>query len=68
MTLTEDQRWLLRMVGGWAMRDCLIVTGPRTRLWGFWCKDLFGETRSRQHEAERFVPWDEFGDAGCGER
>lgn len=24
--LTEDQRWLLRMVGGWAMRDCLI--GP----------------------------------------
>lgn len=25
-TLTEDQRCLLRMVGGWAMRDCLI--GP----------------------------------------
>ncbi len=24
--LTEDQRWLLRMVGGWEMRDCLI--GP----------------------------------------
>ncbi len=24
--LTEDQRWLLRMVGGWTMRDCLI--GP----------------------------------------
>lgn len=24
--LTEDQRWLLRAVGGWKMRDCLI--GP----------------------------------------
>lgn len=24
--LTEDQRWLLRAVGGWTMRDCLI--GP----------------------------------------
>lgn len=24
MMLTDDQRWLLRMVGGWAMRDCLI--------------------------------------------
>lgn len=22
--LTEDQRWLLRSIGGWAMRDCLI--------------------------------------------
>ncbi|CPT99198.1 Uncharacterised protein [Mycobacteroides abscessus] len=46
----------------------LIVTGPRTRLWGFWCKDRFGETRSRQYEVDRFIPWDEFGDAGCGER
>ncbi|CPW40662.1 hypothetical protein [Mycobacteroides abscessus] len=26
MMLTEDQRWLLRMVGGWAIVDCLI--GP----------------------------------------
>lgn len=25
--LTEDQRWLLRAVGGWTMRDCLI--GPK---------------------------------------
>lgn len=25
-TLTEDQRWLLRSIGGWTMRDCLI--GP----------------------------------------
>lgn len=24
--LTEDQRWLLRSIGGWAMRDCLL--GP----------------------------------------
>ena len=26
MSLTSDQRWLLRSVGGWAMRECLI--GP----------------------------------------
>nr|WP_234797011.1 hypothetical protein [Mycobacteroides chelonae] len=45
----------------------LIVTGPRARLWGFWCKGQLGETRSRQYEVERFIPWDEFGDAGCGE-
>ncbi|MEC4840522.1 hypothetical protein R2360_13645 [Mycobacteroides chelonae] len=25
-TLTDDQRWLLRIVGGWAMIDCLV--GP----------------------------------------
>lgn len=32
MTLTEDQRWLLRMVGGWTMRDCLIGAEGVTRL------------------------------------
>ncbi|WP_074357601.1 hypothetical protein [Mycobacteroides abscessus] len=32
MTLTEDQRWLLRMVGGWTMRDCLIGPAGVTRL------------------------------------
>lgn len=31
-TLTEDQRWLLRMVGGWTMRDCLIGSAGVTRL------------------------------------
>jgi hypothetical protein len=25
-TLTDDQRWLLFAIGGWAMRDCLIGT------------------------------------------
>lgn len=30
--LTEDQRWLLRMVGGWEMRDCLIGPAGVTRL------------------------------------
>ncbi|GLE58970.1 hypothetical protein NJBCHELONAE_42800 [Mycobacteroides chelonae] len=45
----------------------LIITGRRSRVWGFWCKDQLGETRSRQYEVDRFIPWDEFGDAGCGE-
>ena len=48
----------------------LIVTGPRTRLWGFWCPQA-GYTITTdppiQIPDERFVPWDEFGDAGCGE-
>ena len=34
----------------------LIITGPKSRLWGFWCRK------------ERFVPWNEWDiDAGCGE-
>lgn len=37
----------------------LIVTGRRSRSWGFWC-------RNRPPE-QQFVPWREFGDAGCGE-
>lgn len=31
----------------------LLVTGPKVREWGFWCR-------------ERFVPWTRF-DGGCGE-
>lgn len=53
----------------------LIVTGPRVRTWGFWCKDRSTLTYSNRHgsrslplERERFIPWDEFDDAGCGER
>lgn len=30
--LTEDQRWLLRMVGGWSMREALISPGGVMRL------------------------------------
>ena len=43
----------------------LIVTGRRTREWGFWCpqSSKFLERRL----GKRFVPWREFGDAGCGE-
>lgn len=47
----------------------LIITGPRARTWGFWCPTYFHRDgqqlgRTGQH---RFIPWDEFGDAGCGE-
>ncbi|SKM28902.1 hypothetical protein [Mycobacteroides abscessus] len=45
----------------------LVITGPRVRVWGFWCKDRFGETRSRQYEVERFVPYYDWHDGGCGE-
>ena len=59
----------------------LIVTGRRTRTWGFWCRrlidtwsaetpeelDLVVASTDGQVEVERFMPWDEFGDAGCGE-
>ena len=49
----------------------LIITGPNVRTWGFWCKRTvtYGETRSRRYETveDRFIPWNEFGDAGCGE-
>ncbi|SKM81860.1 Uncharacterised protein [Mycobacteroides abscessus subsp. massiliense] len=45
----------------------LIVTGPRTRLWGFWCSGPAWPGASPRHYVDRFVPWDEFGDAGCGE-
>jgi hypothetical protein len=37
----------------------VIVTGPRTRQWGFWCP------RARQEP--QFVPWQEFGTGGCGD-
>ncbi len=33
----------------------LVITGPRRRMWGFWCN------------GSRFVPWREFGVGGCGE-
>lgn len=42
----------------------LIVTGRRRRIWGFWCK-YWGDFTNTQRE--RFIPWQEFGDAGCGE-
>lgn len=48
----------------------LIITGRRQRMWGFWCpsrvtgRDPF---LLRAGRATRFVPWEQFGDAGCGE-
>jgi hypothetical protein len=42
----------------------LIVTGRRARPWGFWCTSRGDFTNTQR---ERFVPWQEFGDAGCGE-
>lgn len=41
MILTEDQRWLLRIVGGWTMRDCLISPAGVTRL----MQSCYGGTR-----------------------
>lgn len=38
----------------------VIVTGPHRRLWGFWCHDSRGT-------GERFIPWQQFADGGCGE-
>lgn len=36
-------------------------------VWVFWCRDRFGETRSRQYEVERFVPYYDWHEGGCGE-
>lgn len=51
----------------------LIVTGRRSRTWGFWCKAR-GDAINHAYRAlgipnpgDRFIPWQEFGDAGCGE-
>jgi hypothetical protein len=46
----------------------LIVTGPKRRSWGFWCKqapDRYAENHAWGRE--RFVHWREWGDGGCGE-
>ncbi|MHC9292013.1 hypothetical protein ACRCUN_06070 [Mycobacterium sp. LTG2003] len=53
----------------------LIVTGRRVRTWGFWCKQqpqqpIDIDLRAagvRIAAPDRLIPWDEFGDAGCGE-
>ena len=37
----------------------VIVTGPHVRQWGFWCP--------RRRGADRFIPWQDFGQGGCGE-
>lgn len=43
----------------------LIVTGRRTRAWGFWCKQQSPFLQRRA--GDRFVPWTEFDAVGCGE-
>lgn len=46
----------------------LIVTGPKVREWGFWCKDTVPATfRSLGMPTERFVHWRDWGEGGCGE-
>lgn len=48
----------------------LIITGRRRRMWGFWCRDLLKVDRGHpvwSRDADRFIPWEQFGDAGCGE-
>lgn len=74
--LAGPGRLILEEVPCWT----LIVTGRRVRTWGFWCKRVIDEWTARSNEeldrvyrnggpitADRFVPWTEFGDAGCGE-
>lgn len=46
----------------------LIVTGCRVRTWGFWCKrTALSPMGWTVNMPEQFIPWTEFGDAGCGE-
>lgn len=46
----------------------LIVTGRRSRTWGFWCKKTLFALSGRHVETERFVPWQQWDEsAGCGE-
>ncbi|QXN74972.1 hypothetical protein SEA_POSH_64 [Gordonia phage Posh] len=60
-----------RSIIEWPELPCwtLIITGRRTRSWGFWCPNW---VRSKsgygwKREGERFIHWRDFGDAGCGE-
>lgn len=55
--------WSEREIPCWT----LIITGPHVRTWGFWCKTTLMTISGRHVASERFVPWQEFGDAGCGE-
>jgi hypothetical protein len=68
--------WRHRVVLPWAgQRDedgrvpcwTLIVTGRKTRLWGFWCPTYSGPRPFGRRTGERFIPWDQFGSGGCGE-
>ncbi|MGU3650626.1 hypothetical protein [Mycolicibacterium sp. A43C] len=77
VALFNESEWSDREVPCWT----LIVTGRRVRTWGFWCRrlidvwsaetneemDAIAASDTGQIEADRFVPWPEFGDAGCGE-
>lgn len=45
----------------------LIMTGHKSRPWGFWCKYRRDEHPSAPPDVERFIPWREWGAAGCGE-
>ncbi|QNJ56291.1 hypothetical protein SEA_OHGEESY_62 [Gordonia phage Ohgeesy] len=48
----------------------LIITGRRTRSWGFWCPNWVRSQYTRhgwECDRERFIHWRDFGDAGCGE-
>ena len=45
----------------------VIITGPKRRGWGFWCKQTLMTMSGRHVEHEQFVPWREWGDGGCGE-
>lgn len=50
------------------VRPCwtLIITGRRSRTWGFWCKQR--QPFLQRRVGDRFVPWQQWDeDAGCGE-
>lgn len=49
--LTEDQRWLLRMVGGWAMRNCLLGSDGVAHL----MQSCYGGTRGQMDSAPTYL-------------
>lgn len=73
-------RHRVSLVNGWGRdhrtygpQPCwtLIVTGPKVRDWGFWCPatGMAGYMgRAFGVGVERFVPWWEWGEGGCGEQ
>jgi len=62
ITDEDDGRSNCRQLPCWT----LIVTGRRSRTWGFWCKRQ--SPFLQRVVGDRFVPWTQWGDAGCGER
>lgn len=67
LPISQDRFSLLRREEScWTV----VLTGPRRRIWGFWCPGrlvLTGPTVTGTIDMERFVHHKEWGEAGCGE-